>query len=339
MTDRDLILVTGASGFIGSHLLPLLHQSGLRLRVLVRRPTDAARLETLGVEAIRGDLLDPPTNHRAVSGAGSIIHLAHGSDETAVEATASLVSAARAAGIQRFVHVSSTAVHGLAPRAEDGDERTADIPPSNDSYCRSKAEEERCVRDAAMGGAFELVVLRPAIVYGPGSPFVVQARHDAEAGLVTLINGGRGTCNAVYVGDVCAALRQALDASAARVNGNAYFLTADEPVTWADFNLAFSKDVQPPPRIRDISIAAARAEAARWEDRRRAPRILRLLRHHWTRLAPRSPLPMTEGRVARETMTVTFSNRRAREDLGWQPQTSFPEGVERTLSWLCASAR
>jgi len=340
MSDHDLTLVTGGNGFIGSHVMPVLRASGRKLRALVRRPADAARHQAFGEEAVLGDLLDPQANRHAVAGVGSIIHLAHGADETAARATASLASAAAAAGVRRFVHVSSTAVHGLVPLAEDGDERTARIPPSEDSYCRSKAEEEMRVRDAATAGGFELVVLRPAIVYGPGSPFVTQVRQDAVAGLVTLINGGRGTCNAVYVGDVCTALLRALDAPAARVNGNAYFITADTPVTWADFIMAFATDVEPSPVVRDITVEQALEEAARWHARRRAPRPIRTLRHLWERVTPGTPrpLPMSEGRVARETVGVTFSNRLAGEDLSWQPETAFQEGVARTLEWLRSAA-
>src|SRR6476620_11421307 len=117
------VLVTGATGFIGSHLLSRLLPSQHRVRVVVRPGTDAAGLAGLGVEIVRGDISDPRVLADAVSDCGVIYHLAKAPSSSSrstmhrvnVEATAALARAAQRAGIARLVHASTAAVYGSAP--------------------------------------------------------------------------------------------------------------------------------------------------------------------------------------------------------------------------------
>src|SRR5690606_29067558 len=111
----------------------------------------------------------------------------------------------------RFVHVSSMAVHGPSPAAPVLTEANAPIRRWGEAYSDAKAAAEAVVAAAGRRGSLETVILRPTIVYGPCSFFVTPIIHDARAEAISLIDGGRGICNAVYVDDVCEAIRAALD--------------------------------------------------------------------------------------------------------------------------------
>jgi nucleoside-diphosphate-sugar epimerase len=110
-----------------------------------------------------------------------------------------------------------------------------------------KAAAERVVQ-RAIGDGLRAVILRPTIVYGPYGPFVTSIVDAArERRLLTLLDEGRGVCNAVYVDDVCDAIRAAIETE--RGLGSAFFITANRAVTWREFNLAFAEMVEPPARI------------------------------------------------------------------------------------------
>jgi nucleoside-diphosphate-sugar epimerase len=165
-----LVALTGATGFIGRHLLRELPQRGYRVRVLLRRPT---MLPPEATGAVVGDLAAPRNMSNALAGVDAVIHsagLAHAmsglpeDDYRAIntEATVRLARAAARAGARRFVFLSSIrAQSGPA----SGDLLTEDLEPRpTDAYGRSKLEAERGLTDVDI----DWVALRPALVYGPG---------------------------------------------------------------------------------------------------------------------------------------------------------------------------
>src|SRR5207248_3873232 len=104
---------------------------------------------------------------------------------------------------------------------------------------------------AAVRTGLPAVILRPTVVFGPYSPFVVQVISAARSGTVSLIDGGCGICNAVYIDDVCDALYAAIQTDAAI--GEAMFINADHAISWKEFAVAFAKLIEPHPAIVDIS--------------------------------------------------------------------------------------
>ena len=239
------ILVTGSTGFIGARLCERLTVDyKLAYRALVRDFGRAPRIARLAAEMVRGDIDDLESVERALDGCDTVVHLAYSDGPQ----TRRLLRACRKRGIQRFVHMSSIAVHGANPGPESAREETAPIGHyPGEEYSNMKAAAERAVQ-AAIRQGLRAVILRPTIVYGPYGPFVTSIVDAArERGVLTLLDEGRGVCNSVYVDDVCDAIRAAIEND--RALGSAFFVTADRAVTWREFNLAFAEMVVPSPRV------------------------------------------------------------------------------------------
>jgi nucleoside-diphosphate-sugar epimerase len=261
------ILITGATGFIGSRLCELLSlEHRLPYRALVRDFSRAARIARLDAELVAGDMLDAGSLARAVEGCDAVVNLAHGDDQSAEKQTTLLVEACARARVRRFVHVSSMAVHGPSPKPPVLTESTASIKRWGEGYSDAKSAAEAVVTAAGKRGALATVILRPTIVYGPYSFFVTPIVQDARAGKISMIDGGRGVCNAVYVDDVCDSIMAALDRDDAV--GAAFLINGDTRITWRDFITTFADMVEGEKAVHDHSLDEI---AAHWQAQR--PRV------------------------------------------------------------------
>lgn len=330
-------LVTGAGGFIGSRLFERWAAAGHASRgvALVRRPEAAAALRAGGAGVAVADLLDPAALAASLQGCDAVLHLAHG--DRGPQATRNLLAAAAKAGVRRLVHISTMSVHGPAPGPAAAREDTATLGRYGNDYCDSKAEQEELVQAAHDRGDIAATILRPTVVYGPGSFFVTQVVDQARSGSVSWFDDGAGLCNAVYVDDVCDAIDAALSRPAAA--GQAFFVNGDRAVTWRAFISAFAQGPGLAPRFVNLSSAEA---LAYWAAHPPAPtatglaqRVVRKLQRMLAPAPAPAPFPFL-GRVQRESIRVTFSNDKARRVLGWSPQVDFDEGVRRTQAWLQA---
>lgn len=271
------ILVTGATGFIGSRLCELLSLHYQQpFRALVRNYSRASRIARLNVEMVPGDLLDRASLAEALRGCDAVINLAHADDKTAAKQTRHLVDASVGEKVKRFVHISSMAVHGPAPPHEVVTELTP-IRRWRDEYSNAKAQAEAVVGAAAQRGELAAVILRPTIVYGPYSFFVTPIIDDARQGFVSLVDGGRGICNGVYVDDVCDAIMAALHCDTAP--GDAFLVNGDSRSTWREFITTFADMVSGAKTVHDYSLEeiASNQASLRPGIRDTAAAIVRLL--------------------------------------------------------------
>jgi nucleoside-diphosphate-sugar epimerase len=228
------LLITGATGFVGSHLVEALARRGTRVRALARATSDTSLLERFGVERVTGALDDAAALRRAVGDVGTVVHLAAATRSLAqagfhrvnVDGTLRLLEAMEADGARRrLVFLSSMAAagpshgHPVAP----GDE-----PRPLTAYGRSKLEGERHAlsRQGVTG-----IVLRPPAVYGPRDRDLLTFFRLADRGLLPLIGPAERRLQMVYAADLAEALVLATERAA--VTG-VYHIAEPVAYTWTE---------------------------------------------------------------------------------------------------------
>src|SRR5665213_1661746 len=192
------ILVTGASGFVGRHIVQQLCKKGYGVRALVRRAPK--QQFDPSVEVVIGDLSQPETYTPALGGVSAVVHAALTGDLSGEpRATATLFSLSARAGVRKFVHLSSIAIYGNPP-SEIVTEETTPVP-SSDPYSRTKLAIEEALR--ATSTDLEIAVLRLGCVYGPGGGWWTEGLlNQMRRGQLILVNRGTGIANLVHVSDV-----------------------------------------------------------------------------------------------------------------------------------------
>lgn len=232
-----MVLLTGGNGFVGSRVARRLAQQGHRVRALVRASAEAPGADPR-TEWIWGDFVDEATAARAASGVDAVVHCAatSGPDLDAVrrvntQGTRSMTEAARAAGVRRFVQVSTVSVY--AQRTPDSVTEEAPTKTSGDPYGWTKAEADAVVLDAASRG-LPVAVLRPGAILGyhPTSTWAVRVPARIRDGDVKLRIDGMDFLPWIHVENLVDAVLLALndDRAAGRV-----YNAVDGHVTWRDY--------------------------------------------------------------------------------------------------------
>jgi nucleoside-diphosphate-sugar epimerase len=231
------VLITGATGLLGGHLIKELQQRGEDIRALVLPVENADKLEKQGVEVVRGDITDASTLGPSVKDVELIFHLAGMmgvwrplADYRLVNVTGSenLYKAAQKAGVRRYVHTSSHTVYGLG-YGRFLTENDA-LRPDPDPYSLTKAEGDRLMRRLMLNSNVETVILRPGTFFGPGDRLhfgrMAQKMKDGK-GLI--IGRGDNALPFCYVTDVVQGFL--LAAYHEHAPGNVYNITNDQPLT------------------------------------------------------------------------------------------------------------
>lgn len=368
------VLVTGATGFIGGRLVEKLSLSeGAQVRALVSAYSRCARIARFPVELHRGDLLDRHSVEEAAKDCDVIFHCAYGSRGSAeerkrvtVDGAVNVVAAARSHGA-RVVHLSTQMVYGVPADGEI--DESCERYRTGSTYADSKLEAEEKVLEAASRGV-GATVLQPTAVYGPYAPvWTVGVLERMKAGKVPLVDGGAGSCNAVYVDDVVDAML--LSALSDTAVGEAFLISAAQPVSWGDFYAAYESMLGFPATV---PMSAQEALAGGRQRRRwllaELPTLLRepavrsrlgatvegkLLRRALGRLRPRRgpgrgtpeldklerlrqgeerPVYGLEARdVAFFSSKARVSIDKARRKLGYRPSFDLAQGMELTGAW------
>jgi acetylornithine/succinyldiaminopimelate/putrescine aminotransferase/nucleoside-diphosphate-sugar epimerase len=324
-------LITGASGFIGGHLAERLAHEGMAVRCLVRPASDTSLLRKLNVDIAVGDLTDRDSIAQATAGCKCVVHCGALVSDWAttdeiqrvnVAGTRNALEASIAASVERFVHVSTTDVYGY-PGGRAVDE-THSAERFSNWYAQTKRAAEAEVRRAQRENGLKVVILRPATVYGPRSKEVVgEIARAIRAGNMLLIDHGRAVAGLCYVHNLIDAAVLALAHDAAP--GEAFNVTDGLDITWRDFATGLADGLGCPP--------------ARWSMPYRAAQTVGFSLEQGYRLIRRATRLSTPPLLSRQAVHVMgrdqdFSNRKAREVLGWEPRVDYETGLAATLAWL-----
>jgi len=244
------VVVTGGTGFVGSHVVHALRARDIPVRALVREPERADRLAALGVELVRGEMTDPASLHAVCVGAEAVVHLVaviRGSraafELVMAQGTRDLVAAAEAAGVRRLVLASAL---GL-------DERTKDAVP----YYAAKWEMERAVRESAL----EHVVLRPSFVFGTdGGVLPTFVRLARYAPVTPIVGPGTQRLQPIWIDDVAERFAEAVSLTAAA--GRTLELGGPDAPTWNEFWGRLKRTLGVRRRSVHVPFRVMRAEAA-----------------------------------------------------------------------------
>ena len=317
------VLVTGGTGFTGSHLVSRLAACGHEVRALVRDERRADALRRAGVVLVGGDLAEPATLDAAVRGVDVVYNVAAlyrqaGLPEALyhrvnAEGVARLVEAAAAAGVRRVVHCSTIGVHGDVehpPADEDAPLRPGDV------YQHTKVEGERLGREAAERTGIELVIARPSGIYGPGDRRLLKLFRGVARRRFIVLGSGRIFYHLTYVTDVAEGLR--LCGERPRAAGRTYIIAGAEVKT-----------------LNEVVALVAEEAAVR------PPSLHLPVWPFWTAGAVCEAVcrpfgvepPIYRRRVDFFTKSRAFRIDRARAELGFEPEVPLRDGIRRTLAW------
>ncbi len=237
-----LALVTGATGFVGSHLCRELIDNGYEVRILRRPESSLVNLEaTLGgdtgsVQHCFGDLSDVAALERSMDGADVVFHIAalyrqaKFPDEeywkVNFDGTKNAVQAARKMGVRRFVHCSTIGVHS---HIEHPPATESEPYAPTDVYQESKTEAEKYVLDCCRRGEIDGCVIRPAMIWGPGDTRFFKLFRGIAKRIFPVIGSGRFLCHWILVDDLVRAFR--LAAESPKSTGQVYIIAGERPVT------------------------------------------------------------------------------------------------------------
>jgi len=314
-----LAFVTGASGFIGSHLVRVLKAGGWEVRAFVHRTPLA---EIPGVTSVTGDIRDSAALETAMAGADVVFHLAaavgsvvtdpHMFRKVNVGGTEAVLAAARRAGVGRVVHFSSIGVLGAV---KPGDTAGEDYPPAPRTlYDRTKLEAELAVRRAAADG-LNVVIVRPGWVYGPGDRRTFKFIRAVCRRKFALVAGAPGRQTPVYIDDLTAGVLLAAEKGR---SGAVYHLAGDEILTAEEM-------------ARIVAAACGVAGPRLKLPRGFAIAVAFILEKTFGLV--KKEMPLNRGKLSFFLDPKAMSSARAKKELGFAPAIDFKTGIARAVAW------
>lgn len=318
-----IVLITGATGFIGSHLAEQLHAKGYRIRCLVRPSSNMKWLKHLPFESARGDFHDVASLERAVDGADYVYHVAGVTKAKTPQefysgnrdATARILEAVRRANpsLKRFVHVSSQAAVGPSDSGVPIDERTPFHPIT--TYGRSKMEAElECLKCMEH---FPITITRPPAVYGERDTDVFEFFNTMKKGLQPMIGFGDKYVSLIHAADLARGIIIAGEHAPAA--GQTYFITSAKFYNWKEVGEVTA---------RVMGTKALRLRVPEWGVYAVAAVA------EFAGLFSKKPV-LINLEKARDMVqdAWTCDPSKAKQEIGFEQQIGLEEGIRQTVRW------
>lgn len=323
MSSPPKFLVTGANGFVGSNLVSHLLARGDEVRAMIRDESKGKAAREAGAEIVTGDLGDSESLLRACAGITGIYHIAalfnqaglpeSVFNEVNVEGTRRLLDAAVKSGVERFVHCSTNGVHGDI-KNPPADENTPYAPC--DEYQRSKVEGEKVVLEYFRTARISGVVIRPAMIYGPGDTRLFKIFKMIEKRRFFYVGSGEVWCHFIDVRDLAGAFALAMDKK--EITGEAYLIAGERPIKLTDVVELIAEELKVPVPwlhipLKPMQWAGSLCEAA---------------------CAPFGiQPPLYKRRVDFFIKNRCFNTDKARQQLGFRAARTFQEEIRSIISW------
>ena len=322
------ILITGASGFVGTHVAEACIRRGWPIHLLARPSSYLCHLESQsGVTIFRGELNDPQIVGQALADVDAVIHCAAkvgdwgpvGEYRRAnVESLRVLLDACKGLALSRFIHISSLGVY--PPRHHYGSDETSPLPKKHrDGYTQSKVESEQLAMQYHRDFGVPVVALRPGFIYGPGDRTVMPRIIDnLRSGFMRYPGGGQQAMNTIFVRNLVDAVFLALENENAV--GQIFNLTDGEHVSKRRFI----------EKIADtLDIARPTAAPPLWFARTVTWCYEKIYKLTGAKEAP----PYNFARLKFMGLNLDFSIEKARTVLGYRPRVNFDDAMTETLAW------
>ena len=320
-------LVTGASGFIGSHIAEYLKKQGEDVVALVRKTSNVEFLNSIGVELRYGELIDPDSLKKAMEGVDVVYHSAAVVDEWVtreaarkanVEGTKNILEAAKAAGVKRFIFVSSLAVLGM--RDHHGTPADAPYYKAGDPYIDTKIDSEQLALDYYKTYGLPVTIVRPGFVFGPRDDKLIPRIVDKlESKKFMFVGDGKNRINAVYVENLTDAIIAA--AKAENTIGQKYNVTNGSEMNIENFiyNIADMWNIKRPEKHVPKPVAYF---------------LCSILEGVARAVKAKNPPLITKTRIKFLSLNLDFDIGKTRKDLRYDPRISIEEGLKRTKEWM-----
>jgi nucleoside-diphosphate-sugar epimerase len=345
------VAVVGAGGFVGARLLEMATHAGRTDVVpVVRAYRSVGRNAHLGVRHRIADASRPSSLEPALAGCDVVVNLTTGRPADILPVTRSVYAAAVAVGARTVVHMSSAAVYGQV----DGAGLPDDAAPRLDhwmSYARQKGLAESFLRERMREPRPAIVVLRPSLVWGPGSPWVLGAARELLSGSAYLVGDGAGVCNLMYVDNLVRSILAVVDDPAPV--SRFFHVRDDEHVTWREYYGALAAGLGVDAAtihsvtmdryrvgLRDALDALRSGPAYTWMKERIPLETRTLIKLRLGRARRREPEALPGRPVVTREMWDLQGTRYSlptgafREAYGHRNETSFASGIAASLAWL-----
>jgi nucleoside-diphosphate-sugar epimerase len=315
------VFVTGGSGFLGRRLIPALLSTGYQVRAMARSDESGTLVGQLGAAAIRGDLADLAALTTAMRGCELVVHAAGRFREGGghaeyvrdnVTGTHNMLTAAKAAGVRRFVYVGAAGCLVGGRPVQDADESWPLQELAYSPYFRSKTIADRAVRAAKTAG-FAPCVVRPGVIWGGGDDvFAASIAEATRAGKMMFIDGGRYSIVTSHVDNTVRGILLALERGA---GGEAYFVFDDGAIRTRDFfgRLLRAQGLEAPDRSIPFAVAWTMAS---------------LMEAMWKVLRRSGSPPVNRELVKLTGGPFVVSDRKARAELGYTQVISRDAAID-----------